>query len=157
MTGTTLGCCLDGFTSQASSSKPPLVLLSGSGGAEAIGVDTDSAWSSIFFSVPFCLKLSASTTSLLWTAGAGRPLRVLFLKVPPGPENSPPPLLLGESGLSLSPDSPFLRLNLLSRYFITLRISPSLRPNVRRTSGVISGRLVSSIESLLKLKVYRSH
>ena len=112
--------------------------------------------------------------SLVCTAGAGRPLRVLFLSVPPGPENRPPPVLLGEA-TPLSPSSslPIVSLSLkltlrnldfapvrpylLSRNFITRIMSPSFKPRVRSTAGVMSDNTPSSIESRLKLKAYLSH
>lgn len=152
------------MTSHASSSNLTLSFLGG-GGADANDVVTDSVGVA-FLSLPLCFKLSASTTSLLWTGGAGRPLRVLFLKVPPGPEKRPPPVSLGDSGASPSSSSTLLltfrsldlfRLNFVSKYFMTRRTSPSLRPSVRRTDAVISGSIVSSIESLWKLKAYLSH
>ena len=91
--GCWLGCCvgvLEGLTSHASSSKPRVSFFGG-GGAVSDGIGTASdlgfAFSSPF---SFCLNVLASTTSLLCTVGAGRPLRVLFLRAPPGPEKRPP-------------------------------------------------------------------
>ena len=81
----------EGLTSHASSSKPRVSFFGG-GGAVSDGVgtasDLDFAFSSSFSR---CLNVLASTTSLLCTVGAGRPLRVLFLSAPPGPEKRPPP------------------------------------------------------------------
>ena len=82
-------CCagrFDGLTSHASSSKPLVSFLGGAG-----AWDTGVSARSDRLSSPdaFWLNLVASTTSSLWTAGAGLPLRVLFLKAPPGPEKSP--------------------------------------------------------------------
>ena len=157
--------CFEGLTSQASSSKLAVVLFFlGGGGAAAKGVNAESDGDAIFFSLLFGFKLSASTTSLLWIGGAGRPFRVLLRRAPPGPEKRPPPSL-GDRGASPSSVSPLLltfrsfdllRLNFVSRYFMTRKISPSLRPNVRNTEAFISGNIVSSIKSLWKLNAYRS-
>ena len=171
--GSWLDCCtgfLEGLTSHASSSNPRVSFFGG-GGTVSNGVGTASGLG-FAFSSPFslCLNLLASTTSLLCTVGAGRPLRVLFLSAPPGPEKRPPP-----SPSGACPPSSYVRLaaternvedqtedipvrpNLESKYFITRSISPSLRPSVRNTDGLISPRTFSSIESLLKLKAYLSH
>ena len=116
-------CVLAGLTSHASSSKPPLASLAG---AEVRGVALASAGASLDAGLSIlCLKAFSSTTSFVCTAGAGLPLRVLFLSAPPGPENSPP-----------SPAAPFsegpLRSYLLSRYFMTRNMSPSFRGVVER-------------------------
>ena len=87
------GACFEGLTSHASSSKPCVSFLGGAG-ARASGVSVRSSALSSLDS--FWLNLLALTTSSLWTAGAGRPLRVLFLSVPPGPEKRPPPALSGD-------------------------------------------------------------
>lgn len=165
-----VGACFKGFTSQAASSKPPGDFLSG---MRSVAVGAGSERSSTRSPATLCLKVWASTTSSFCTAGAGRPFRVLFLSAPPGPENNPPPLPVGEIetppsssllitssppkltflGFDFSPVRPYL----VSRYFITLRISPSFRPSVRSTGGVISGSTDSSIESRAKLDAYLSH
>lgn len=171
------GCCtaleasFDGFTSQMASSSNPRLSLFGGAGAEAKGVETDFNLAFVSSSCDFpCFRASASTTSLLWIAGAGRPFRVLFRRAPPGPENKPP-VVFGDVATSWSPSTPSpspkltfrslddapVRENLLSRYFITRRISPSFKPKVLKTAGVMSGRTVSSIESRLKLNAYLSH
>ena len=141
--------CFAGLTVQASFSNPGRSFCGGGGPASS--------------SSPFSLLLKAlsSTTSLLSRAGAGRPFRVLFRKAPPGPENRPPPIS-GDPPLSAAEDVSMrfllrimacllLRLYFVSRYFVIRRMSPSLRPRVRKTEGVISGRIDSSIESFLKL------
>ena len=96
--GCWLDCCvefLEGLTSHASSSNPRGSFLCG-GGAASNGVGTVSGLGFSFSSsFSLCLKVFASTTSLLCTVGAGRPLRVLFLSAPPGPENRPPPSASG--------------------------------------------------------------
>lgn len=99
----------------------------------------------------FGLNASMSTTSFVWTVGAGLPLRVLFRSAPPGPENKPPsaPLALP------SPPSPFLPY-LLSRNFITRRLSPSFRPNVRSNGGWTSGKISWPISSAAKARAYFS-
>ena len=95
------GCCagcFEGLISQALSSKP-LASFSGGAGARAKGVSIRSlAFSSL---ASFSFNMLASTTSSLCTAGAGRPLRVLFLRAPPGPEKRPPPTLSGDVAPSL--------------------------------------------------------
>lgn len=161
----------EGLTSQASSSKPFVGLFSGFD-TDANGVCSERSFSD-FSAFALCLKVAASTTSSFCTAGAGRPFRVLFLSAPPGPENSPPLAPLGEVD-PLPPSSAFvisspLKLTFLSfdlapvrpyfesKYLVTLRISPSFRPSVRKTVGVISGSILSSMESRLKLNAYLSH
>lgn len=91
--GSRLDCCagvLEGLTSHASSSKPRVSFLGG-GGADSNDFGTPSdpgfAFSS---SISLCLNVLASTRSLLCIVGAGRPLRVLFRRAPPGPEKRPP-------------------------------------------------------------------
>ncbi len=85
--------CFEGLISQALSSKP-LASFFGGAGAWAKGVSLRSlAFSSV---ASFSFNILASTTSSLCTAGAGRPLRVLFLRAPPGPEKRPPPALSGD-------------------------------------------------------------
>ena len=79
--------CLEGFTFQASSSNP---LVSFLGGAGALDKGVSARSFALSSAGLFWANLVASTTSWLSTAGAGRPLRVLFLNAPPGPENSPP-------------------------------------------------------------------
>ena len=145
-----------GFLTPQASSSNPLWTFS-LGGADVSGVARASGGGllvSLFSSNAF-----ASTTSFVWTVGAGRPLRVLFFNVPPGPENKPPaeplvsssPLVSSPAKLTfLNLDFEPVRLYLMSRYFMTRRMSPSFRPKVRRTSGVISGNTLSSIESRLK-------
>ena len=156
--GAAAGDCgfLDGFTSQASSSNPRLS-LAGGGGA---GAESESCLPLLTSPFSFGLKAFSSITSLLSTAGAGRPFLVLFLRAPPGPEKRPP---LGPSAVARSdamnfgqivdlklagkdslPDRPYL----VSKYFMTRSLSPSLKPSVPRTEGVISGNMFSSIESL---------
>lgn len=146
--------CFDGFTSHASSSNP--LCTFSLGGAEAKGVALDSGGGDLVLSLG-CSKAFASTTSLTTRFDSGLPFRVLFRSVPSAPENK----LLAEPFAPTVSPSPFsvalafLRLEFfasrpyrLSKYFITRKISPSFTPRVRRTSGVISGRLPSSIESL---------
>lgn len=158
------GTCFDGFTSHASSSKPSSSFFSGAD-TEPVGIGADSEWSVRVSSSAFLdLNTLGSTTSWVCTAGAGRPLRVLFRSVPPGPEKSPPTVPLGEVvplsasfAVSIESSSPkltflsfvlaLIRLYLLSRYFMTRRMSPSLRPKVLNTVGVISGNTLSSMES----------
>lgn len=129
--------------------------------------------SSCFIESPLCLNAFASTTSSFCTAGAGRPFRVLFRSAPLGPEKRPPLVPTGEvvplpSSSALITSSPakltFLSFDLRpvrpyfeSKNLVTRITSPSLRPKVRKTDGVMSGSTVSSMESLLKLNAYRSH
>lgn len=90
------GCCagcFEGLISQALSSKP-LASFFGGAGAWAKGVSVRSfAFSS---RASFDFNILASITSSLCTGAAGRPLRVLFLRAPPGPEKRPPPALSGD-------------------------------------------------------------
>lgn len=150
---------MDGLTSQASSSKPLLTTSFCAGvGTEANGVATPS-WVGLSFGS--CEKAFGSTTSLVWTAGAGRPFRVLFFKVPPGPEKRPvpdsPSGLIISSPPKLTPLFAPARPYFLSKNLITLMISPSRKPNVRRFVASMSGKTLSSIESLAKACAYRSH
>lgn len=48
------------------------------------------------------------------------------------------------------------RPNFFSRNFMTRKLSPSFNPNVRRSSGVISGIFSSPISSLLNAAAYLS-
>ena len=163
------GCCsgcFEGLISHALSSKP-LASFFGGAGAWAKGVSVRSLALSLLAS--FSFNILASTTSSLCTAGAGRPLRVLFLRAPPSPENRLPPTLSRDVAPSLisalAPSTIWRRVffnlpvrpNLVSRYFITRSISPSLRPKVRNTGAVISASTFSSIESFEKLNAYLSH
>ena len=143
-----------GFTSQALSSKPS-ALFPGTE-ADARGVATASATAGFLtVSSVFCSKAFGSTTSLVCTGGAGRPLRVLFLRVPPGPEKRPPDSSPFSAKLTLRL-SPPVRLYLASRNFITRRISPSLTPKVRRSFSVMSGMFSSPIWSRVKACAYLS-
>lgn len=141
-----VGCSLTFRGSHALSSNPVLIRRSGFGGAAGAvvrGVGT----ASVGVAVPFSLeaKALASTTSFVSTAGAGRPFLVLFLMAPPAPANRPP---FAVSPLVAAPSIGVLcRPNLLSRCFITRRMSPSLRPSVRSSVGVISCWLSSPISS----------
>lgn len=158
--------CFEGLISQALSSKP-LTSFFGGAGAWARGVSVRSLVFSLRASFDF--NILASTTSLLCTGAAGWLLRVLFLRAPPGPEKRPPPALSGDVAppviSALAPSTRLSRVNfnlpvrpnLVSKYFITRNISPSLRPNVRNTGAVISGSTFSSIESFEKLNAYLSH
>lgn len=76
-----LGC----FTSHASSSNPRWTGFSG-----ATGVEGDPTRSWVLGDVSFCSNTLGSTTSPVWTAGAGLLFRVLLCNVPPGPEKRPP-------------------------------------------------------------------
>ncbi len=146
--------CFDGFTSHASSSNP--LCTFSRAGAEVNGVALESGGGDLSLS-PGCSKAFLSTTSPTTRFDSGLPFRVLLRRVPPAPENRPPaePFAPVVSPSPLSPELVFLRLEFLpvrpyrlSRYFITRKMSPSFSPNVRKTSGVMSGRFVSSIESL---------
>lgn len=75
-----LGC----FTSHASSSNPRCT-----GFSAAAGVEGDPTRSWVLGDVSFCSKTLGSTTSPVWTAGAGLLFRVLLCNVPPGPEKRP--------------------------------------------------------------------
>jgi hypothetical protein len=132
--------CLGGLTSHALSSNPA-IFFSG-GGADARGVGVASTGLLTASSV-FCSKAFGSTTSLVCTGGAGRPLRVLFLRAPPGPEKRPPssPFSKLTPFLEDSPVRPYL----LSRCFVTRRMSPSFTPSVRNNFSVISGIFSSPI------------
>ena len=137
------GLC--GFISHALSSKPALSSLAGEAGV--IG-KSFSGTGGRFGSL--CWNTLGSTTSLVCRGGAGRPFRVLFKRVPPGPENKPlSPLVSSALPLRFLFDREYLVL----RYFITRMMSPSLSPRLRRISGVKSSKIDSSIESLLKLKL----
>ena len=137
------GVDLAGLTSHALSSNPPTSSDFFSGiGADANGVFVASA-GFLTASSDFCSNAFGSISLFVSTGGAGRPFRVLFRNVPPGPENKPP---APPSALA----SPALRLNWLSKCFVTRRISPSFSPSVRRRAGVISGKFSSPIWSFSK-------
>lgn len=136
--------CFVGLTSHASSSKPPVADFDTGAGADAIGVGTDSASVFACGSPEFCWENAfGSTVSLVWVAGAGRPLRVLFLRAPPAPENRPP-----SPSASSDPFLPF-RLYFVSRCLMILRISPSRSPRFLKTVASTSGSTLSSMLSLL--------
>lgn len=81
--GADVAGCLGCLTSQASSSNPP-----STGFSDAAGVEEVSTCSCGL--VPsFCSNTLGSTTSPVWTAGAGLPFRVLLCRAPPGPEKRP--------------------------------------------------------------------
>lgn len=131
-------CLFEGFTFHASSSKPlavvPVadagVMTGGAGDLASVALDP----------VACDVKAFGSITSLVCEFGLGRPLVVLFLSVPPGPEKRPPD--------SSSPF--FFRAYLLSKNLIILMISPSLMPILRSMVASTSGKTLSSIESLVK-------
>jgi hypothetical protein len=87
---------------------------------------------------------------------------VLLRRTPPGPEKRPPPFSSPSSMTVLFPKltdrlSPApVRPYLLSRNFVTRKMSPSLRPSVRKSLSVISGRFSSPIWSPLNARAYRS-
>ena len=137
--------CFTGLTSQASSSKPPVAEdLDTGAGADTMGVGTASAGVLVADSPEFCWENAfGSTVSLVCVAGAGLPFRVLFLRAPPAPENSPP-----SPSASSDPFLP-LRLYLVSRCRMILRISPSRSPRFLKTVASTSGSTLSSMLSLL--------
>lgn len=109
--------CLDCLTSQALSSKPVSTCFSTGGcGDDGVSVGLDASTS-------FCSNAFGSTASPAWTVGAGRPLRVLFRNMPPGPEKSPEDPPCSPLPMTSSPpkltflnfDLDPVRLNMLSR------------------------------------------
>lgn len=150
--GAEVAGCLGCLTSQASSSNPRSTGFSGAAGVEGV------SGCSCGLDASFCSNTLGSTTSPVWTAGAGLLFRVLLCRTPPGPEkrplgppSSPLPIISSPPKLTFRAlDLEPVRPRVVSKYRITRRISPSLRPRVRRFSGVISGRTLSSMESRTK-------